>query len=207
MISQLKIKCANTCVRDIIPAGKNLAETNGNLDEITNYILMLQSETGIIPLWATCNLFSHPRCIFMFSFSSVYLNISWLLKRSLVGVFSRFQFSICSFSCCISCYLSHCCFCLQIENVFLLIKVYVGVTFYCFNTVCLTNVFWSCLMHYICNHIYITRCAKYVQGCKICLSGQFIESVYLNAHILKLLGCFALLWHTFMPFYPKHILT
>ena len=60
--------------RDIIPAGKNLAETNRNLDKITDYILALQSETGIIPLWATCNLFSHPRCIVLFS--SLSLNVS-----------------------------------------------------------------------------------------------------------------------------------
>jgi len=54
--------------RDIIPAGKDLAETNRNLDEITDYVLVLQSETGISPLWATCNLFSHPRCDLLFNF-------------------------------------------------------------------------------------------------------------------------------------------
>jgi len=48
--------------RDIIPIGRDLQETNRNLDEITDYILTLQNETGIRPLWATCNLFSHPRC-------------------------------------------------------------------------------------------------------------------------------------------------
>ena len=49
--------------RDIIPAGKDLRETNRNLEEITDYMLTLQNETGIKPLWATCNLFSHPRFI------------------------------------------------------------------------------------------------------------------------------------------------
>lgn len=46
---------------DIIPAGKDVQQTNRNLDEVTDYLLILQNETGIKPLWATCNLFSHPR--------------------------------------------------------------------------------------------------------------------------------------------------
>jgi len=50
--------------RDIIPAGKDLQQTNRNLDEVTDYLLILQNETGIKPLWATCNLFSHPRFSF-----------------------------------------------------------------------------------------------------------------------------------------------
>jgi len=52
--------------RDIIPVGKDLEQTNAYLDEITDYALALQNETGIKPLWATCNLFSHQRCIFLF---------------------------------------------------------------------------------------------------------------------------------------------
>ena len=81
--------------RDIIPAGKDLAETNWNLDEITNYVLMLQSETGITPLWATCNLFSHPRCVVMFHF---FLFVFWLASRVFVWVFSKFYCSLCGFT-------------------------------------------------------------------------------------------------------------
>ena len=51
--------------RDIIPAGRDLEETNRNLDEMADHLVALQSETGITPLWATCNLFSHPRCTFL----------------------------------------------------------------------------------------------------------------------------------------------
>lgn len=47
--------------RDIAPEGKNLAETNKNLDEITDLAKSLMEQTGIKLLWATCNLFSHPR--------------------------------------------------------------------------------------------------------------------------------------------------
>lgn len=47
--------------RDIAPEGKDLHETNANLDELVNLALTLQESTGIKPLWATCNLFSNPR--------------------------------------------------------------------------------------------------------------------------------------------------
>ena len=45
--------------RDIAPVGKTLAETNANLDKITDLALELQKETGIKLLWGTQNLFSH----------------------------------------------------------------------------------------------------------------------------------------------------
>ncbi|XP_014668758.1 PREDICTED: xylose isomerase-like, partial [Priapulus caudatus] len=47
--------------RDIAPEGASLAETNSNLDEIATLALQLQEQTGVRLLWATCNLFSHPR--------------------------------------------------------------------------------------------------------------------------------------------------
>jgi len=47
--------------RDISPAGKTLEETNKNLDAIADLALELQKKTGVKLLWATSNLFSHPR--------------------------------------------------------------------------------------------------------------------------------------------------
>ncbi|KAL5017455.1 hypothetical protein ScPMuIL_007044 [Solemya velum] len=47
--------------RDIAPEGRDLAETNRNLDEIVDLALELQTKTGVRLLWNTCNLFSHPR--------------------------------------------------------------------------------------------------------------------------------------------------
>ncbi|EDO41326.1 predicted protein [Nematostella vectensis] len=47
--------------RDVAPEGETLAETNANLDEITDLALQLQNETGVKLLWATCNLFANPR--------------------------------------------------------------------------------------------------------------------------------------------------
>ena len=47
--------------RDIAPEGADLEETNAILDEITDLALELQNETGVKLLWATSNLFSHPR--------------------------------------------------------------------------------------------------------------------------------------------------
>jgi xylose isomerase len=47
--------------RDISPEGETLAETNANLDEITDLALELQNKTGVKLLWATCNLFAHSR--------------------------------------------------------------------------------------------------------------------------------------------------
>lgn len=47
--------------RDIAPEGKDLAETNANLDKVIELALQLQKETGVKCLWGTANLFSHPR--------------------------------------------------------------------------------------------------------------------------------------------------
>jgi len=47
--------------RDIAPEGENLSETNKNLDSIVGLAENLQKETGVKLLWATCNLFAHPR--------------------------------------------------------------------------------------------------------------------------------------------------
>ncbi|XP_042243577.1 xylose isomerase-like [Homarus americanus] len=47
--------------RDLAPEGETLAETNSNLDEVIDLAAGLQKKTGVKLLWATCNLFSHPR--------------------------------------------------------------------------------------------------------------------------------------------------
>lgn len=47
--------------RDIAPEGKDLEESNKNLDEMADYLLNLQNKTGVKLLWATQNLFSNPR--------------------------------------------------------------------------------------------------------------------------------------------------
>ncbi|CAG5117749.1 unnamed protein product [Candidula unifasciata] len=47
--------------RDIAPEGGTLSESNKNLDEIVDLAEQLQKKTGVKLLWATCNLFSHPR--------------------------------------------------------------------------------------------------------------------------------------------------
>jgi xylose isomerase len=46
---------------DVAPEGENLQETLLNFAEIVAYLDKKQSETGIKLLWATQNLFSHPR--------------------------------------------------------------------------------------------------------------------------------------------------
>jgi len=47
--------------RDVAPEGSSLEESNQNLDDIADYLLALQKKTGVKLLWATQNLFSHPR--------------------------------------------------------------------------------------------------------------------------------------------------
>lgn len=47
--------------RDLAPEGATLAETNANLDQLVELAAELQKKTGVKLLWATCNLFSHPR--------------------------------------------------------------------------------------------------------------------------------------------------
>jgi xylose isomerase len=46
---------------DVAPEGATLAESNANLDKVTDLMLQLQRETGVKLLWGTANLFSHPR--------------------------------------------------------------------------------------------------------------------------------------------------
>jgi xylose isomerase len=47
--------------RDIAPEGKDLAETNKNLEAICSQALQMQKDTGVKLLWGTANLFSNPR--------------------------------------------------------------------------------------------------------------------------------------------------
>ncbi|KAA0197951.1 hypothetical protein HAZT_HAZT000569 [Hyalella azteca] len=47
--------------RDIAPEGNNLSSTNANLDIIADLAEELMQKTGVKLLWATSNLFSHPR--------------------------------------------------------------------------------------------------------------------------------------------------
>ncbi|MDO5112990.1 MAG: xylose isomerase [Planctomycetia bacterium] len=47
--------------RDVAPEGKNLAETNRNLDEVVKIFKEEQERTGIHLLWGTANLFGNPR--------------------------------------------------------------------------------------------------------------------------------------------------
>jgi xylose isomerase len=46
---------------DVSPEGETLDESMANVDVITDYLLEKQKETGVHLLWATQNLFSHPR--------------------------------------------------------------------------------------------------------------------------------------------------
>lgn len=48
---------------DIAPEGKNIEESNKNLDEIASLIKEKMNETGIKLLWGTTNLFSNPRFV------------------------------------------------------------------------------------------------------------------------------------------------
>jgi len=47
--------------RDVAPEGRNLAETNKNLDRVVKELKKLQNDTGIGLLWGTACLFAHPR--------------------------------------------------------------------------------------------------------------------------------------------------
>src|SRR3974377_606450 len=49
--------------RDVAPEGKNLRETNSNLDGIVKLSNQAQQRTGIKLLWGTANLFSNPRFV------------------------------------------------------------------------------------------------------------------------------------------------
>src|SRR4029079_16969512 len=49
--------------RDVSPEGKNLAETNKNLDAVVKKLQEAQRRTGIRLLWGTANLFSNKRFV------------------------------------------------------------------------------------------------------------------------------------------------
>jgi xylose isomerase len=49
--------------RDVAPEGKNLSETNANLDKVARALKEEQQRTGIKLLWGTANLFSNPRFV------------------------------------------------------------------------------------------------------------------------------------------------
>jgi xylose isomerase len=49
--------------RDVAPEGKDLAETNKNLDAVVKVLKEEQKRTGIKLLWGTANLFSNPRFV------------------------------------------------------------------------------------------------------------------------------------------------
>ncbi len=49
--------------RDVAPEGKNLRETNQNLDRIVKLLKQEQKRTGIQLLWGTACLFAHPRFV------------------------------------------------------------------------------------------------------------------------------------------------
>jgi xylose isomerase len=49
--------------RDVAPEGKNLRETNANLDRVVKALKEEQQRTGVKLLWGTANLFSNPRFV------------------------------------------------------------------------------------------------------------------------------------------------
>jgi len=49
--------------RDVAPEGATLNESNNNLDAVAKVLKAEQERTGIRLLWATANLFSHPRYV------------------------------------------------------------------------------------------------------------------------------------------------
>lgn len=49
--------------RDVAPEGKNLRETNANLDAVAKTLKEEQERTGIRLLWGTASLFTHPRYV------------------------------------------------------------------------------------------------------------------------------------------------
>lgn len=60
-----KLGCPFYCFhdRDVAPEGKNLAETNKNLDAVVKVLKEEQQRTGIQLLWGTANLFSNKRFV------------------------------------------------------------------------------------------------------------------------------------------------
>uniref|UniRef100_W5MST7 Xylose isomerase n=1 Tax=Lepisosteus oculatus TaxID=7918 RepID=W5MST7_LEPOC len=71
----LQVKYYTFHDRDLAPEGGTLEETNRNLDEITDLALELQRKTGIKVLWATCNLFAHPRSMAMLGLENSLLTL------------------------------------------------------------------------------------------------------------------------------------
>jgi xylose isomerase len=49
--------------RDVAPEGRNLRETNRNLDRVVKELKKRQDETGVKLLWGTACLFAHPRFV------------------------------------------------------------------------------------------------------------------------------------------------
>jgi len=49
--------------RDVAPEGKNLRETNRNLDSVAKLLKQEQQRTGVHLLWGTACLFVHPRFV------------------------------------------------------------------------------------------------------------------------------------------------
>jgi xylose isomerase len=47
--------------RDVAPEGRNLVQTNRNLDRVVKELKKLQDDTGVRLLWGTACLFAHPR--------------------------------------------------------------------------------------------------------------------------------------------------
>src|SRR4051812_27636260 len=60
-----KLGCPFYCFhdRDVAPEGKNLTESNKNLDTVVKALAEEQQRTGINLLWGTANLFSNPRFV------------------------------------------------------------------------------------------------------------------------------------------------
>ena len=61
LFTKLNIEYYTFHDRDVAPEGATLEESNANLDEMVDHLAELQKETGVKLLWATQNLFSHPR--------------------------------------------------------------------------------------------------------------------------------------------------
>ncbi len=60
-----KLGCPYYCFhdRDVAPEGKNLSETNRNLDAVAKVLKEEQQRTGVQLLWGTANLFSNKRFV------------------------------------------------------------------------------------------------------------------------------------------------
>ncbi|MBI9050639.1 MAG: xylose isomerase [Anaerolineaceae bacterium] len=83
--------------RDIAPEGDTLEESNKNLDEISDYIVKKQKESGKKCLWGTANCFSNPRYmhgagtapnldVFVFAAGQIKKNIDISLKLGARGL-------------------------------------------------------------------------------------------------------------------------